>query len=148
MATRASLGQPARLTGTRAARQRRVTTLGLALAGSLVIVTAGCASGDSGSEQAGNSPVTVTPTPTATSTSTATATAVPPTAKRDVTRDEARQIALRAAGGGRVEKIEADDEDGRRVWKVEIRKSAREKHKVEIDVATGDVVKHERDTDD
>lgn len=60
-----------------------------------------------------------------------------------VTSAQAGDIALGAVGGGRVTKVEADDQDGRATWKVELQTTTGEKRKVAVDQATGQVLKNE-----
>ena len=67
--------------------------------------------------------------------------------RRPVSRKRAISIARKRAGGGRVSEVERDDEDGRTVWKVKLRRR-RVEHKVSVAVASGRVVKHARDRDD
>jgi uncharacterized membrane protein YkoI len=60
-----------------------------------------------------------------------------------VTRQQAEAIALTTAGpGSAVVKTEADDEDGRAVWKVDVTVNG-QKRKIEVDQSTGAVVKNE-----
>lgn len=58
----------------------------------------------------------------------------------------ARQIAVRAAGGGQVEDVERETEHGREVWDVEVTVGGVE-HDVDVDAATGEVTRHETDDD-
>ena len=60
---------------------------------------------------------------------------------------QARTIALRAAGGGRVTDIERESEHGRAVWDVEVYRGGVE-HDIDVDRATGDVLRHRTDRDD
>jgi hypothetical protein len=69
---------------------------------------------------------------------------VAPNAGAGVSRTRAEQIATRAAGGGRVTKVERETEHGRAVYKIEVRVGAVE-HDLYIDVATGDVLRHQVD---
>jgi hypothetical protein len=64
-----------------------------------------------------------------------------------VSAEQARAIAVRAAGGGRVTKVERDTEHGRAVWDVEVRDGAVE-HDIDVDRRTGAVLRHETDRDD
>jgi uncharacterized membrane protein YkoI len=106
-----------------------------------ILVFAGCGGDeDTGSAQ----PATTTTAAPAATTTTVAATI---TTAGSITRAQARTIALRAAGGGRVTDIEQDDEDNRQVWKVKVRKGSTTR-KVGIDQQTGRVLKIERDTDE
>jgi uncharacterized membrane protein YkoI len=118
-----------------------------ALLVAVVMGITGCQNGDSGSEEGAGSAETVTATATATETQSPTESPTPSAAspEGEVGEQEARRIALRTAGSGRVEKIEADEEDGRPVWKVEVRLGADQKRKIEIDRGSGKVVKNELD---
>ncbi|MER5705411.1 PepSY domain-containing protein [Micromonospora sp. NPDC002296] len=60
--------------------------------------------------------------------------------------DERRagEIALARAGGGRIVEVEAEDEDGRQVWSVEIVDGQTE-HEVDVDRNDGAVVKAEQE---
>jgi hypothetical protein len=60
---------------------------------------------------------------------------------------EARTIALRAAGGGRVTKVERETEHRRAVWEVEVITGGVE-HDIDVDRATGAVLRHKTDRDD
>ena len=60
---------------------------------------------------------------------------------------EAKAIAIRAAGGGRVTKVERETEHGRAVWDVEVYRSGVE-HDIDVDRATGEVLRHKTDRDD
>ena len=59
---------------------------------------------------------------------------------------KAREIAVRAAGGGRVEDVERENEHGRDVWDVEVDVNGVE-HEVDIDAASGEIVRHDTDDD-
>ena len=59
---------------------------------------------------------------------------------------KAREIALRAAGGGQVEDVERESEHGREVWDVEVDVNGVE-HEFDIDVASGEIVRHDTDDD-
>lgn len=95
-------------------------------------------------------PTAATPTPTLAPTETPTATPAPveaaPAPKR-TTRSQAIRIARKRAGGGSVRTVERDEEDGRQVWKIELRRGGVE-HKVEVSVRDGRVVDYERERDD
>jgi uncharacterized membrane protein YkoI len=112
----------------------------IAIAFAAALAVAGCG----GNDQTPSAQPAATTTAPASTTSTTVATT--PTTAGSITRAQARIIALRAAGGGRVTEIEQDDEDNRQVWKVKVRKG-RSTRKVSIDQQTGKVLKIETDTD-
>ncbi|BCJ64437.1 PepSY domain-containing protein [Polymorphospora rubra] len=64
-----------------------------------------------------------------------------------VSAERAKEIALAEVGGGTVEEVERDRENGRPVWEVEIDQGTIE-YEVDVDRQTGEVVKVERDDDD
>ncbi|MFF3868783.1 PepSY domain-containing protein [Micromonospora sp. NPDC001898] len=71
----------------------------------------------------------------------------PPTgspAGGSVDERRAGEIALARAGGGRIVEVEAEDEDGRQVWSVEIVDGQTE-HEVDVDRNDGAVVKAEQE---
>ncbi|MFI1197188.1 PepSY domain-containing protein [Micromonospora sp. NPDC020750] len=71
----------------------------------------------------------------------------PPTgspAGGSVDERRAGEIALARAGGGRIVEVEAEDEDGRQVWSVEIVDGQTE-HEVDVDRNDGTVVKAEQE---
>ncbi|HET6532708.1 MAG TPA: PepSY domain-containing protein [Actinoplanes sp.] len=59
---------------------------------------------------------------------------------------EAKAIAVGAAGGGRVTKIERETEHGRAVWDVEVIRGGVE-HDIDVDRRTGAVLRHRIDHD-
>ena len=59
---------------------------------------------------------------------------------------KAREIAVRAAGGGRVQDVERENEHGRDVWDVEVDVNGVE-HEFDIDAASGEIVRHDTDDD-
>jgi hypothetical protein len=63
-----------------------------------------------------------------------------------VTAGQAKTIALRAAGGGRVESIEREREHGRLVWDVDVIVKGVE-HDIDVDATTGQVTRHRTDDD-
>ncbi|NBE85133.1 PepSY domain-containing protein [Micromonospora rubida] len=71
-------------------------------------------------------------------------TATPPPADGSVDERRAGEIALARAGGGRIVEVEAEDEDGRQVWSVEIVNGQTE-HEVDVDRNDGAVVKAEQE---
>ena len=74
-------------------------------------------------------------------------TRVQSTSGSGISADQARKIALKAAGGGRVTDIERETEHGRAVWDVEVQRGNVE-HDIDIDRQTGDVLRHKKDHDD
>lgn len=64
-----------------------------------------------------------------------------------LTEDEASQIALAAVGGGQVTGVEPDDKEGRQVWEVKVTLADGSKVKVSVDIATGEVLLVEEDSD-
>jgi uncharacterized membrane protein YkoI len=60
---------------------------------------------------------------------------------------QAKAIAISAAGGGRVTKVERETEHGRAVWDVEVISGGIE-HDIDVDRQTGAVLRHETDRDD
>jgi hypothetical protein len=63
-----------------------------------------------------------------------------------VTKEQAKAIAVRAAGGGRVASIERETEHGRLVWDVDVIVNGVE-HDIDVDAATGQVTRHRTDGD-
>jgi uncharacterized membrane protein YkoI len=114
-------------------------------AAAAALLVAGCGS-DEDSPTAVTIPPTTAAAVTTASTTATTIVAAPNTAAPApgaVTAAQAGNIALNAVGGGQVIKVEADDEDNRRTWKVELQTTAGEKRKVSVDQATGQVLKNE-----
>jgi uncharacterized membrane protein YkoI len=63
-----------------------------------------------------------------------------------LTAEQAKAIAVRAAGGGRVESIERETEHGRLVWDADVIVDGVE-HDIDVDAATGEVTRHRTDDD-
>jgi hypothetical protein len=63
-----------------------------------------------------------------------------------ISLDAATQIAVKAAGGGSVESAERDTEHGRAVWDVDVLVNGVE-HDIDVDRATGEVLRHETGSD-
>ncbi|GIE74959.1 hypothetical protein Aph02nite_09090 [Actinoplanes philippinensis] len=61
-----------------------------------------------------------------------------------MTASQAKLIAIRAAGGGRVESVERETEHGRLVWDVDVIVNGVE-HDIDVDAATGEVTRHRTD---
>ncbi|GAA3634681.1 hypothetical protein GCM10022223_61310 [Kineosporia mesophila] len=92
---------------------------------------------------------TPTPTPTPTETSTSTPTPTPtetPTATPSptiITADQARAIALTAAGGGTITKFELKDEHSDKAeYRIELT-NGKVRHKFRIDAFTGEITRHD-----
>ncbi|MCU7723103.1 PepSY domain-containing protein [Actinoplanes sp. KI2] len=68
-------------------------------------------------------------------------------AELSVSRDEAAAIAVRAAGGGTVESVEREAEHGRVVWDVDVLAAGVE-HDIDVDAASGTVLRHRIGDDD
>ena len=60
---------------------------------------------------------------------------------------DAKAIALSAAGGGRVTKVERETEHGRPVYDIEVQAGSVE-HDIDVDRVTGEVLRHRTDRDD
>jgi hypothetical protein len=60
---------------------------------------------------------------------------------------EAKAIAIKAAGGGRVTDVERETEHGKAVWDIEVQQGNVE-HDIDVDRATGDVLRHKCEADD
>ncbi|TNH24936.1 hypothetical protein FHG89_23920 [Micromonospora orduensis] len=115
---------------------------GTALAAATVAPTATDAPETSGSPSAG------TPSGTPTSgTPSGTPTAGSAPAGAAVDEQRAGEIALARAGGGRIVEVEAEQENGRQVWSVEIVAGDTE-HEVDVDRDNGSVVKAEQEPAD
>jgi len=117
-------------------------------AAAAALLAAGCGSDADTPTVVTSSPTTAAAVTTASTTATATAatpnTAAPAApAPGTVTSAQAGSIALNAVGGGQVIKVEADDQNNRPAWKVELQTAAGEKRKVSVDQATGQVLKNE-----
>ena len=108
-------------------------------------VLTGCGGDD---DPAAGTPETVTVTeaapPTATQADRDTAASA---AMGPVSRSRAVAIARKRAGGGRVDEVERDDENGRAVWKVELSRAGGVERKVSVAVSNGRVLKVETDRD-
>ena len=66
------------------------------------------------------------------------------TASTQITYDRAKEIALAKVGGGTVKEIELDYEKERLVYEVEIKYNGQE-YEIDIDAATGEIVKYKID---
>ncbi|MEV4708226.1 PepSY domain-containing protein [Actinoplanes sp. NPDC049316] len=64
-----------------------------------------------------------------------------PSSSTAISLDAAEAIAVRAAGGGRVTKVEREAEHGRAVWDVDVVLRGVE-HDIDVDRATGAVLRH------
>ncbi|RKN47941.1 PepSY domain-containing protein [Micromonospora endolithica] len=85
-----------------------------------------------------------TPSGTPTSAGPSATGSTPATGGGAVSEQRAGEIALARAGGGRIVEIEAEDEDGRSVWDVEI-VAGQTEHEIEVDRENGAVVKAEQE---
>ncbi|MFI0794813.1 PepSY domain-containing protein [Micromonospora rubida] len=115
-----------------------VTADGRAAPTALVAATVAPAATGSPNAAPTSAPATGSPAGTATP---------PPTgspAGGSVDERRAGEIALARAGGGRIVEVEAEDEDGRQVWSVEIVNGQTE-HEVDVDRNDGAVVKAEQE---
>lgn len=66
-----------------------------------------------------------------------------------VTREEAKEIALRQLPGGTVVDVDLEKKKGKLFWQVEIKsQDAKTKKEVKIDASSGEVLKVKEDTDD
>ena len=113
----------------------------LVLVGTLAL--AGCGGDD---EPAADAPrtVTVASPPAATTPGDGAAGA----ASGSVSRSRAIAIARKRAGGGRVDGVDRDDDDGRAVWKVKLARAGGIEREVSVRVSDGRVLKVESDRDD
>lgn len=64
-----------------------------------------------------------------------------------ISASEAQNIALNQVGGGYLTKCELDHDDGLTVYEIEI-KNGNKEYDVEINAATGEIIKYEIDIDD
>jgi hypothetical protein len=64
-----------------------------------------------------------------------------------ISEAQARDIAIRAAGGGQVTEIEAETENGRPIWEVDVKVGTVE-HDMDVDRESGEVRDLEKETDD
>lgn len=109
-------------------------------------VLAGCGDDD---DPAAGAPETVTVTEAAPPTTTqGEGSAAGGAAAGPVSRSRAIAIARKRAGGGRVDEVERDDEDGRAVWKVKLSRAGGVERKVSVAVSNGRVLNVEADRDD
>jgi hypothetical protein len=108
----------------------------------------GDGTGTSATATATSSPSASTTTPAAAPTSSTEGSggAAKPVAR--LSPQEAVAVARRRYPGGRVGKVERDDEDGRAVWKVKLRTAGGKERKVSIAVVGGAIVQSETDRDD
>jgi uncharacterized membrane protein YkoI len=129
------------------------TTLPLTLASAVLLGVTGC--GGDGDSTSASSPSTTSSISTSASSPAGTTSSRPAASTTStvaassdangaaVSQQQAEQIALTTAGAGSaVVKTEADDEDGRAVWKVDVTVNG-QKRKIEVDQTTGGVVKNE-----
>ena len=130
----------------RTGKTRRVLGAGctvLLLVGTPVL--AGCGGDD---EPAADAPRTVTVAAPPAATTPAEDDGAASTASGSVRRSRAIAIARKRAGGGRVDSVERDDDDGRAVWKVKLARAGGIEREVSVRVSDGRVLKVETDRDD
>ncbi|MBB2948551.1 hypothetical protein FB565_008334 [Actinoplanes lutulentus] len=65
----------------------------------------------------------------------------------EITEARAREIALAAVSGGKIEEIERDKENGREVWDVEVQAGTAE-HDLDIDATTGEILRNDAEQDE
>jgi Peptidase propeptide and YPEB domain len=110
-------------------------TLGAALLAALVLAGVGTAAAALPDDPARPAPATVALARAADDTTTSSTTAAP---AGTTTADEAGRTAVTRLGGGTVAKVEREDEHGRAVWEVDVRRGGGVT-RVHVDVATGAV---------
>lgn len=108
-------------------------------------VFAGCGDDD---EPAADAPRTVTVAPPPAATTPAERDGAGSASSGSVSRSRAIAIARKRAGGGRVDSVDRDDDDGRAVWKVKLARAGGIEREVSIRVSDGRVLKVETDRDD
>ena len=69
-------------------------------------------------------------------------------ASGSVSRSRAIAIARKRVGGGRVDGVDRDDDDGRAVWKVKLARAGGVQREVSVRASDGRVLKVETDRDD
>jgi hypothetical protein len=111
-------------------------------AGRTTLAAATAAPAATGSPEGGTGAPGATPATGVPSGTTAPSGAPAPVGSVDERR--AGEIALAHAGGGRVVEVEAEEEDGRQVWSVEVVNGQTE-HEVDVDRADGTVVEAEQE---
>ncbi|HWI05903.1 MAG TPA: PepSY domain-containing protein [Solirubrobacteraceae bacterium] len=112
----------------------------------VALPVAGCGGDD---EPSADAPQTVTVTePQPPATTQAQGDTERSAASRPVSRSRAIAIARKRVGGGRVDEVERDDEDGRAAWKVKLARAGGVEHKVSVAVSNGRVLQVETDRDD
>lgn len=109
-----------------------------------MFVFAGCGGDD---EPAADAPrtVTVASPPAATTSSEGDDAGGAASASGSVSRSRAIAIARKRVGGGRVDSVDRDEDDGRAVWKVKLARAGGIERKVSVRVSDGRVVKVESD---
>ena len=139
-------------------RKTLILTVGGSLAAAAIVGTAiGAGAAEVASEGLGPAPAATTsrtdptgtpgtrPTDDPTGTPGTGPTSTPPAAG-SVTSERAVEIALAIAGGGRLDDVEREWEHGRTVWSVKVVDGGWEV-RVDVDAATGEVVRTEQDDD-
>ena len=108
-------------------------------------VLAGCGGDD---EPAADAPRTVTVAAPPAATTPAEGDGAGSAASGSVSRSRAIAIARKRIGGGRVDGVDRDDDDGQAVWKVKLARAGGVERKVSVRVSDGRVLKVETDRDD
>ena len=108
-------------------------------------VLAGCGDDD---EPAADAPRTVTVAAPPAATTPADGDGAGSAASGSVSRSRAIAIARKRVGGGRVDSVDRDDDDGQAVWKVKLARAGGIERKVSVRVSDGRVLKVETDRDD
>ena len=138
-------------------RKTLILTVGGSLAAAAIVGTAIGAGAAEVSEGLGPAPAATTPGTDPTGTPGTRPTDDPtgrpgtgptgtPPAAGSVTSERAVEIALAIAGGGRLDDVEREWEHGRTVWSVKVVDGGWEV-RVDVDAATGEVVRTEQDDD-
>lgn len=108
-------------------------------------VLAGCGGDD---EPAADAPRTVTVAAPPATTTPAEGDGADSAAAGSVSRSRAIAIARNRVGGGRVDGVDRDDDDGRAVWKVKLARAGGIEREVSVRASDGRVLKVESDRDD
>jgi uncharacterized membrane protein YkoI len=137
----------------------RLRTASALAAGAVAALALGGTAMAAGSDDTSGPAVLAAPAPSASTDSPAPSSSVPssadpsssassaPAAADAVSLDAAKEIAIKAAGGGQVTDSERETEHGRAVWDIEVQAGTVE-HDIDVDRATGEVLRHESETDD
>jgi hypothetical protein len=131
-------------------RLRTVTALAVGTVAALAIGGTALAAGTDdppGVEMLPDGDVVAAPSPSSFPSSTAPTREPSPSSSAAISLGDAKAIAIKAAGGGRVTDVERETEHGRAVWDIEVQKGAIE-HDIDVDRTTGDVLRHRSERDD